>query len=63
MQLPMIIVHGGAGNWKDERIPVGIEHVEKAAIAGFKVLEAGSSALDVAEVCTTYMESCGQLNA
>jgi beta-aspartyl-peptidase (threonine type) len=59
----MIIVHGGAGNWKDERIPVGIKHVEKAAIAGFKVLEAGNSALDAAEVCTSYMESCGQLNA
>lgn len=63
MQLPVIVVHGGAGKWKDERIPVGIEHVEKAAIAGFKVLEAGGSALDAAEVCTAYMESCGQLNA
>ncbi|MFW9770499.1 MAG: isoaspartyl peptidase/L-asparaginase family protein [Candidatus Thorarchaeota archaeon] len=63
MQLPMIIVHGGAGNWKDERIPVGIEYVEKAALAGFKVLEEGGSALDSAEVCTAFMESCGQLNA
>ncbi|TET08547.1 MAG: asparaginase [Candidatus Thorarchaeota archaeon] len=63
MQLPLIVVHGGAGNWKDERIPVGIEHVEKAAIAGFKVLETSGSALDAAEVCTSYMESCGQLNA
>ncbi len=61
MQLPLIVVHGGAGRWKDERITVGIEHVEKAAIAGFKVLEIGGSALDAAEICTTYMETCGQL--
>lgn len=59
----MIIVHGGAGDWKDERIPVGIEHVEKAAIAGFKEMVKGGSALDAAENCTLYMESCGQLNA
>lgn len=59
----MIIVHGGAGDWKDDRIPVGIEHVEKAAIAGFRELERGASALDAAEICTLYMESCGQLNA
>ncbi|MHA2025086.1 MAG: isoaspartyl peptidase/L-asparaginase family protein [Candidatus Thorarchaeota archaeon] len=63
MKLPMIIVHGGAGNWRDERIPVGIENVEKAAIVGFKILEEGGSALDAAEACTAYMESCGQLNA
>ncbi|MHA1950828.1 MAG: isoaspartyl peptidase/L-asparaginase family protein [Candidatus Thorarchaeota archaeon] len=63
MQLPMIIVHGGAGKWRDERIPVGVEYVEKAAVAGFKVLEDGGSALDAAEVCTSFMESCGQLNA
>jgi beta-aspartyl-peptidase (threonine type) len=59
----MIIVHGGAGNWKDERIPVGLEYVEKAARVGFDVFEKGGSALDAAEACTVFMESCGQLNA
>ncbi len=63
MKLPMIIVHGGAGSWKDERIPIGIEHVEKAANAGFKVLTDGGSVLDAAEACTLFMESCGNLNA
>ncbi len=63
MSLPMIIVHGGAGNWKDERIPVGMEYVEKAARAGFGVFEKEGSALDAAEACTVFMESCGQLNA
>jgi beta-aspartyl-peptidase (threonine type) len=59
----MIIVHGGAGNWKDERIPVGVEYVEKAARVGFGVFEKGGTALDAAEACTVFMESCGQLNA
>ena len=63
MTLPIIIVHGGAGNWKDERIPIGLEWVEKAALAGFKVMENGGSALDAAEACTLVMESCGNLNA
>jgi beta-aspartyl-peptidase (threonine type) len=63
MKLPMIIVHGGAGNWKDDRIPVGVEHVENAAKAGFQVLAVGGSAIDAAEICTLYMESCGGLNA
>ncbi|MFX1271041.1 MAG: isoaspartyl peptidase/L-asparaginase [Promethearchaeota archaeon] len=63
MKLPMIIVHGGAGDWKDERIPIGIEHVEKAAKLGFVAFEKGGTALDAAEACTVFMESCGQLNA
>ncbi len=59
----MIIVHGGAGKWKDERIPVALEQVEKAAVVGFQALDNGGSALDAAEACTVYMESCGKLNA
>ena len=63
MKLPMIIVHGGAGKWKNERIPVALEQVEKAAVVGFQVLDNDGSALDAAEACTVYMESCGKLNA
>ncbi|MFW9860819.1 MAG: isoaspartyl peptidase/L-asparaginase [Candidatus Thorarchaeota archaeon] len=63
MKLPMIIVHSGAGDWKDERIPVGIEYVEKAAQVGFAAFEKGGTALDAAEACTVFMENCGQLNA
>ncbi|MFX1331000.1 MAG: isoaspartyl peptidase/L-asparaginase family protein [Promethearchaeota archaeon] len=63
MRLPMIIVHGGAGDWKDERIPIGMEYVERAATVGFRVFEKGGTAIDAAEACTVFMESCGQLNA
>jgi len=62
MQLPMIIVHGGAGKWRDERIPVGMEFVERAAEIGHGVLLNGGSAIDAAEACTAFMESCGELN-
>ena len=62
MQLPMIIVHGGAGKWKDEKIPIGMEYVEKAAEVGHAILMKDGSALDAAEACTRFMESCGKLN-
>ncbi|MHA1933896.1 MAG: isoaspartyl peptidase/L-asparaginase [Candidatus Thorarchaeota archaeon] len=63
MSLPIIVVHGGAGSWKDERIPVGIEYVKKAAEIGYAILKQGGNSLDAAEACTTFMENCGQLNA
>ncbi len=63
LSIPMIIVHGGAGNWKDERISPGVDHVRKAAEIGFQTLLRGGSSLDAAEACTLYMESSGFLNA
>ncbi|TFG29018.1 peptidase T [Candidatus Thorarchaeota archaeon] len=62
-RLPLVIVHGGAGDWKNERIPVGLEYVKGAAEIGFSTLLAGGTALDAAEACTQFMESCGELNA
>lgn len=61
--LPIIIVHGGAGDWKDERIPIGMKYVSKAAKVGFTTLMNGGSVLDAAEDCTLFMENCGELNA
>ncbi len=63
MLLPTVIVHGGAGDWKDERIPLGMKYVAEAARVGFRVLKKSSSVLDAAEACTLFMESCGELNA
>jgi len=62
MKLPMIIVHGGAGKWRNEKIPIGMKYVEKAAEVGHAVLMNGGSALDAVEACTLFMESCGKLN-
>jgi len=63
MKLPLIVVHGGAGSWEDEKLKKAIPHVEKAASIGYELLNDGYSALDAAEACTTYMENCGSLNA
>ncbi|MEM2142856.1 MAG: isoaspartyl peptidase/L-asparaginase [Candidatus Thorarchaeota archaeon] len=63
MNRPMIIVHGGAGNWKEERLPAAIEHVTRAATIGMGLLSRGLHALDAAEAATAYMEGCGALNA
>ncbi len=63
MKLPLIVVHGGAGSWEDEKLNKAIPHVEKAASIGYELLNDGYSALDAAEACTTYMENCGSLNA
>ncbi len=60
---PMIIVHGGAGSWKDERIGPGLETVTAAARYGFSVLKETGSILDAAEACTVFMEASGRLNA
>jgi len=61
--LPLIVAHGGAGDWKDERIPIGVKYVAEAARVGFRVLKKSSSVLDAAEACTLFMENCGELNA
>ncbi len=63
MKLPLIIAHGGAGPWKDEKIPIGVDHVKESAIAGFKILEQGGSALDAAEICTLHLENSGMFDA
>jgi beta-aspartyl-peptidase (threonine type) len=59
----MIIVHGGAGDWKEDKLAPGLQEVEKAAKIGFQILKNGGSSLDAAEACTVYMEECGKLNA
>ncbi len=61
--LPMIIVHGGAGSWRDERIGPGLETVTAAARHGFAVLKKTGSVLDAVEACTVFMEASGRLNA
>jgi beta-aspartyl-peptidase (threonine type) len=60
---PAIIVHGGAGTIEDERRAACVAGVERAAQAGWAVLEHGGSALDAVEAATRAMEDDPEFNA
>jgi len=63
MQKPVIVVHGGAGAWRPERIGAGIEGVKKAAKVGFEVLKRNEGALDAVEAAVMQMEDDEVFNA
>ncbi len=60
---PVIVVHGGAGNWHPERVNPGIEGVKKAAKTGFEVMIRGGSALDAVVEAVAVLEDTGAFNA
>jgi beta-aspartyl-peptidase (threonine type) len=60
---PVIVVHGGAGNWHPERINPGLEGVKKAAKTGFDIMARGGSALDAVVEAVSVMEDEGVFNA
>ncbi|MEM3578733.1 MAG: isoaspartyl peptidase/L-asparaginase [Candidatus Bathyarchaeia archaeon] len=60
---PVIVVHGGAGNWHPERVNPGIEGVKKAAKMGFDVMLNGGSALDAVVEAVAVLEDEGVFNA
>ncbi len=59
----LILVHGGAGPWSEERLPRGQEGVRRAAEAGFEVLKGGGSALDAVVEAVKVMEDDPTFNA
>ena len=63
MLKPVIVVHGGAGNWHPERINPGLEGVKKAAKTGFDVMAGGGSALDAVVEAVAVLEDEGVFNA
>lgn len=63
MQKPVIVVHGGAGAWEQERQKKGIDGVSEAAKAGFEVLKRNGNALDAVETAVMYMEDNKVFNA
>lgn len=63
VQKPVIVVHGGAGNWPAERSQAGIEGVKKATKIGFAILKKGGSALDSVTETVASMEDDGVFNA
>lgn len=62
-QRPIIIVHGGAGEWQPERQKPGIDGVRKAAESGFDFLKGDGSALDAVESAVMSMEDNEAFNA
>jgi len=62
-QKPVMVVHGGAGNWRSERIYPGISGVKKAAVVGFDVLKGGGAAVDSVTEAVAVLEDDGTFNA
>ena len=62
-QKPVILVHGGAGEWRLERQEAGIIGVGKAAVQGFNLLAQGESAIDAVESAVMSMEDDEVFNA
>src|SRR5215831_12473432 len=60
---PSIIVHGGAGVIEDERVGRCVAGVERAARAGWAVLERGGSAVDAVEAAVRDLEDDPEFNA
>ena len=63
MKDPVIIVHGGAGQWPRERQKEGLDGVRTAAAEGWKVLKRGGSSVDAVEVAVVSMEDNSVFNA
>lgn len=63
MKKPVIVVHGGAGAWRPERIKPGLAGVKEAAAVGFEILRADGSALDAVTAAVVYMEDNEVFNA
>lgn len=62
---PVIVVHGGAGNWQESgaRLDEAIEVCRAAASAGRGVLVAGGTALDAVETAVRILEDSPALDA
>lgn len=63
-----LVIHGGAGNIRQETMPAPIEKMyrdplEKALRIGERILRNGGSSLDAVEACSCFMEDCPLFNA
>lgn len=58
-----IVVHGGAGKWKSEKIEDAIKVLKHAAQRGLKVLEDGGSPMDAVEEAIKVLEDDPMFNA
>lgn len=60
---PAIIVHGGAGRVRIEELPQRLKGCKEAALAGWRILKQGGSALDAAEAAVVVLEDNPLFNA
>ena len=60
---PVIIVHGGAGDWPSELHKQGLNGVRVAADRGFRTISRGGSALDAVQGAIVAMEDNPVFNA
>jgi beta-aspartyl-peptidase (threonine type) len=60
---PAIIVHGGAGTIRDDTLPARLQGCKEAALAGWRILERGGSALDAVEAAVVGLEDNPLFNA
>lgn len=63
MAPPIIIVHGGAGEWPREKQASGLNGVKAAAIVGWKILTSRGSSIDAVEASVVSMEDNPVFNA
>ena len=61
--LPVLIVHGGAGRYTDDRIGAARRGCERAVRAGLQVLADGGSALDASQAAVVVLEDDPTFNA
>jgi len=62
----VLVVHGGAGNWKTEspeQLDADKAAINKAAETGYKILSSGGSSLDAVEATLRVMEDSGLFDA
>lgn len=60
---PVVLVHGGAGDIPDVRVPLKLAGVKRAAAAGHRVIVNGGSVLDAVETAVRIMEDDEAFNA
>ena len=63
MNRPVIVVHGGVGDWRPERRKPGLTGVKEATNVGFAILRTGGNALDAVEAAVVCMEDNEVFNA
>ncbi|MDP7421304.1 MAG: isoaspartyl peptidase/L-asparaginase family protein [bacterium] len=60
---PIIIVHGGAGTWKNKDLKKATEKLKSAARRGLDLMTQGANSLEAVEQSVIMMENSGLFNA